>query len=256
MDITAFAPIAALLEGGSTLLTGLTALLDPLAGPAASALAIVLLTLAVRAAMIPLGAVQVRAEVARRRLTPKLQALQRKWAKNPERLSREMTALYSAEGTSPLAGMWTALVQLPVISLLYTLFGHAQLAGHANTLFTSTLFGVPLGTSLGSIAGGASALWPGALVVGAVLGALALTAVFSRRQALAVSRATGVEPNRLTRVLASLSFVSVLFAAIAPLAAGVYLVTTTTWTLVERALLRRRLDPAFAPERGALPSAG
>jgi len=36
----------------------------------------------------------------------------------------------------------------------------------------------------------------------------------------------------------------VVFAALVPLAATVYLTVTTTWTLVERAILRRRYAPA------------
>lgn len=39
-------------------------------------------------------------------------------------------------------------------------------------------------------------------------------------------------------VLPYLSFGTVLFAAFVPLSAGLYLLTTTGWTLVERALLR------------------
>ena len=39
-------------------------------------------------------------------------------------------------------------------------------------------------------------------------------------------------------LLPYLSFGTVLFAAFVPLSAGLYLLTTTTWTLVERGLLR------------------
>jgi YidC/Oxa1 family membrane protein insertase len=252
LDFSAFPPVAALLGGVTTLFTGLSGLLAPLAGDAASALAIVLLTVAVRAAMIPLGAAQVRAEVVRRRIAPKLQALQKRYAKDPQRLQQKMSELYRDEGTSPLAGMWTALVQLPVVTVLYTVFGHATIAGHANVLLGDTLLGVPLGTSLGGILGGGAALWPALPVVLLVLVALTVTAWFSRRQVLVVAQASGTEPTTLTKVLASTAFLSVVFAAIAPLSAGIYLVTTTTWTLVERTLLRRRIDPLFAPARPAL----
>jgi YidC/Oxa1 family membrane protein insertase len=45
-----------------------------------------------------------------------------------------------------------------------------------------------------------------------------------------------------------LSFASVLFAAVLPLAAGLYLLTTTAWTVAERALLLR---PVTAPQPAA-----
>ncbi|EFL25755.1 hypothetical protein SSOG_05469 [Streptomyces himastatinicus ATCC 53653] len=43
----------------------------------------------------------------------------------------------------------------------------------------------------------------------------------------------------LARVLPLLSFGTLLTAAVVPLAAALYLATTTTWTAVERALLLR-----------------
>ena len=48
-------------------------------------------------------------------------------------------------------------------------------------------------------------------------------------------------------------FASLITAAIVPLAAGLYLLTTTAWTVGERTVLRRRFvsatDPASAPPR-------
>jgi YidC/Oxa1 family membrane protein insertase len=47
----------------------------------------------------------------------------------------------------------------------------------------------------------------------------------------------------MTVLLRVLPFVSVVFAAFAPLAAALYLVTSASWTLLERAVLRRALAP-------------
>jgi YidC/Oxa1 family membrane protein insertase len=48
-------------------------------------------------------------------------------------------------------------------------------------------------------------------------------------------------------------FVTVLVAAVVPLAAGLYLLTTAAWTVIERAVLRRRFLPgpgrADSPDR-------
>ncbi len=38
-------------------------------------------------------------------------------------------------------------------------------------------------------------------------------------------------------------FATVLMAAVVPLAAGLYLLTTAAWTVTERAVLRRRFRP-------------
>jgi YidC/Oxa1 family membrane protein insertase len=45
-------------------------------------------------------------------------------------------------------------------------------------------------------------------------------------------------------VLRLMPYGTVVMAALVPLAAGIYLLTTTTWTAAERALLRREVAPA------------
>lgn len=156
MDFSAFPPLAALLDGAHALLTGFAGLLDPVAGSAAAALAIVLVTLAVRAALVPLGVRQVRAEFERRRLAPHLAELQRRYKKNPELLQKKSMELYQREGVSPFAGILPALAQLPVVSLLYGVAVSPTLNGHPNDLLLESLGAAPLGGSLPAALGAGS----------------------------------------------------------------------------------------------------
>ena len=48
-----------------------------------------------------------------------------------------------------------------------------------------------------------------------------------------------------------LPYTTLAIAAVMPLAAGIYLLTTTAWTLAERAVLARRIAPPGAPTREA-----
>lgn len=241
MDFSAFPPLAAVLDTAHALLLGLAGLLESFAGPAAAALAIVLVTLAVRGALVPLGVLQVRAEVARRRLAPKLADLQRRHRRNPEVLQRKTLELYRAEGVSPFAGLWPALAQVPIVSVLYGVAVSAQLNGHPNELLRETLFGAPLGLSLPGLAA-----TPGlaVLVPVALLAVMAVVAWFTRRQSLRMAAAAPAAEGPLagmTGALSWLSFTTVLIAAFVPLAAALYLAVSTTWTFVERTLLRRRI---------------
>ena len=61
MDLYALPPIAALLDGAHALLMGLAALLEPLVGAGSAAAAVVLVTVLVRAALIPVGVSQAMA---------------------------------------------------------------------------------------------------------------------------------------------------------------------------------------------------
>lgn len=234
-------PIAAVLEAASGVLSTLVSALDPVADSASAALAIVLVTLAVRAALIPLGRSQMRAELARRRLAPRIRELQKRYRSRPQVLQTKTLELYREEGTHPLAGVWTVLVQLPIVSVLYAVLTRPTIAGHANALLGAHLGGIPLGTSLlGALGSGPAA--PAILTAAILLGALVATATVARRQSIRLANLDG-SATGLTRALASLSYLGVAFALIAPLGAALYITVTTAWTLVERSVLRRMLVP-------------
>lgn len=242
MDIFAFPPLAALLDAAHGALAGLATLVDPLAGASAAALAVVLVTLLVRALLIPVGFSQARAEQTRARLAPRLRELQRRQRKNPERLQKEMLELYRSENTSPFAGMLPVLAQAPIVGILYTLFIRPEIAGHPNDLLTHDLFGAPLGTSLLSAVFGGTASASTLLVFGALIAVMLVVAEITRR----VFRPAPVEGDSplnsptMLRVTGALHYLTAVFAVFVPLAAALYLTVTVVWTLVQRVLLRRR----------------
>ena len=243
MDLFSWPPVAALLDAAYRLVTGLSAAAEPIAGTAAGVVAIVVLTMLVRALLLPVGVSQVRAEYTRRRLAPQIAALQKKHGANREKLAEATMELYRSERTSPFAGMLPLLVQIPVISLVYAVFTHPMIAGHANELLGERAFGAPLGTSFVGLTG-AGPVWPAIAVYLGVLLLIAVVTTVSRR-VLALPQAEGsASPTGMVRALSFLPYVTVVFAAFVPLAAAVYILTSTTWTVAERWLLRRLLDPA------------
>jgi len=245
----------------------LAAILVPLLGGLAAAAAIVAFTLLVRLVLLPLSYYALRGERARARVQRRVQELQRRYAQQPERLRRELSALYRAEGTSMFAGCLPLLVQLPFFSLMYRVFVSHSVAGGPNTLLTHSLLAAPLGSRWLAGAGPLSAHGAVFAVLFGLIAAVTVLAVRAARQAAppkatapdapaggpaegpaggpadgAAGRAAGL----LTRLL---PFGSLVLAAILPLAAGLYLLTSAAWTLVERAVLRRRFDrPARRPQ--------
>jgi YidC/Oxa1 family membrane protein insertase len=184
-------------------------------------LAIVLLTVTVRALLIPVGISQTKAEWTRRRIAPLLKALQDRYKKNPKKLQDETMALYKRENASPFAGIGPALAQAPVLATVYGLFVRASIDGHANALLAATLLNVPLGSTLAT--GGLT----GVAIFAVLLLVIAASALVTRH----TSTATGW--------ISWLPLIAVPFAAIVPLAATLYLATSALWTLGERAVLRR-----------------
>ncbi|QSB22385.1 YidC/Oxa1 family membrane protein insertase [Curtobacterium sp. 24E2] len=244
MDLSTLPLVGPLLHGGADLVVALTAALSPTTGSFAAAIAVVLLTLAVRAVLVPLSVLQVRAERDRRRLAPQLAALRKRHGKNAEQLQRAVQQLYTNEKVSPLAGCLPVLAQAPVLSLVYALFTHASIGGTVNALLEATLVGVPLGYSL--VVTLTSPLWVHAWVVVLLLAVLAVIVELSRRANLRWNPMPTPEPGAQVPGAAATAaigrfapFITVVFAAIAPLAAALYVVTSAAWTAGERAVLRR-----------------
>ncbi|MFF3027186.1 YidC/Oxa1 family membrane protein insertase [Microbacterium sp. NPDC057944] len=251
MDIFAFPPLTWLLDAAYGGLAGLSTILTPLAGASAAALAVVLVTLLVRALLIPVGISQAKAEQTRARLAPRLRVLQQKHKKNPERLQKEMLELYRSENTSPFAGMLPVLAQAPVVGILYTLFLRPEIAGHPNALLEHDLFGAPLGTSLLHMLTAGPFQLPTLLVYGVLIAIMIVIADITRR----VFRPTPVDDSPLSspgmlRIMSAMHYLTAVFAVFVPLAAALYLTVTVAWTLVQRVVLRRRYPlPEAAPAR-------
>jgi YidC/Oxa1 family membrane protein insertase len=227
------------------LVSGLTGILTPVLGGLAAVAAIVAFTMAVRALLMPLSLRALRGQAAQARLAPQLVALRQRYAKQPERLQREMSELYKREGTSVFAGFAPLLLQWPFLSVMYLLFRSPTVGGMANTLLTRDLLGVPLGAHWLSGAGPASAQGAVFLGVFALLAGLCwLSARLGQRMtaAAASARSAPAGAGRPALLLRVLPYLTVVIAAFAPLAAGIYLLTSLAWSLAERVLWGKRLD--------------
>jgi YidC/Oxa1 family membrane protein insertase len=234
------------------LVSGLTGFLTPVLAGVAAVAAIVLFTAAVRAVLVPLSFRAMRGQAVQARLAPELQALRTRYAKQPERLQREMTALYKREGTSLFAGITPLLLQWPLLSVVYILFRSPLVAGKPNVLLSHDLLGVPLGMHWLSGAGAASLQGLVFLGVFAILAALCwLSARLSRLMTATGQASPPPAPGAAGALVRVLPYLTVAFAAFVPLAAGVYLITSVAWSLGERAFFwrsRGRGSGAWVPQ--------
>jgi YidC/Oxa1 family membrane protein insertase len=191
----------------------MSVLADFLAPVGGAATAIVLFTICVRLMLHPLVRAAVRGEKARARLAPKAKEI---------RDAEELMALYRTENVSPLAGILPTLAQIPFFIVCYRLFAGSAVDGQ--------LLGVPLNGHAWD-AGAAP-------VFGALFAVLAAVAwVTSRRSRKLAGEATGI----LVKVAQVAPFTILISAAFLPLAAGMYLATSTAWSAAENAMLKRGL---------------
>jgi YidC/Oxa1 family membrane protein insertase len=82
-------------------------------------LAIIFFTIFIRGLMTPLMLPQQRSAKKMQELQPQLQALQKKYGKDRERLSQEQMKLYREAGVNPMGGCLPMLLQFPIWIGLY-----------------------------------------------------------------------------------------------------------------------------------------
>jgi YidC/Oxa1 family membrane protein insertase len=241
----------------------LARVLEPVFAVSATAAAIVVFTMLVRIAFHPLARAAVRGEKARAALAPQLAVLRKKYAKQPERMQKEIMALHAEAKVSPFSGMLPMLVQLPVFFVMYHVFSSKEVGGEANELLGHRMFAAPLGSRWSDALSDGGVLGAQGLVYLGVFALIACVATWSFRRArrnaaasefaqlasgMGASGAGGAGGGAaggvavgagLFKWLPLLSFGTIITAAVVPLAAGLYLVTTTAWTVAERAWLQR-----------------
>ncbi|CAL9431651.1 Membrane protein insertase YidC [Streptomyces sp. enrichment culture] len=233
----------------ASLVERLADLLQPLFGTTAAAAAIVLFTALVRLLVLPLSRAAARGQKAQAALQPKIAELRRKHARNPEKLQRAVLQLHREEKVSPLSGCLPTLLQLPAFFLLYHLFSSTTIGGRANELLTHRLFAAPLGGRWADALGEGGVFGGAGLVYAGLFAVVAAVATFSYRLTRRMTAARPAVPAgdgervpglaAVGRVMPFLSFFTLVTVAVVPLAAALYVVTSTAWAAAERAVLYR-----------------
>ena len=248
------------------LVSALAGAFAPLLGGLAVAAAIVLFTIMVRLLVLPLSYYAFRGQRVQARIAPQVQELYKRHSGQPEHLQRELSALRAREGAGMFTGCLPALLQIPFFTVVYRLFLSGTVGGSANLLLHQHLFSASLGSHWLTGAGPWSSQ---GLVFAVVFALLALVAWLSTRAARrwvapasaqqsgapspqqgAVARqqrAPAQQQGAVGFLLRILPFATVAFAALVPLAAGLYLLTTTAWAAAERAMFNRLAPMPPAP---------
>lgn len=94
-------------------------------------LAIIGVTLVVKAILYPLTKAQYTSMAKMRMLQPKLQEMRERFGDDRQRMSQEMMKLYKEEKVNPLGGCLPLLIQMPIFIALYWTFMEAVELRHA-----------------------------------------------------------------------------------------------------------------------------
>ncbi|HSK24351.1 MAG TPA: YidC/Oxa1 family membrane protein insertase [Egicoccus sp.] len=236
-----------------SLLTLLHDLVEPVFGLHAWGWAIILLTIIVRVALLPLAIKQTRSMRAMQALAPQLKEIQKKYKvdrellkKDPEqykakrqKLNEEQMALYQREGVNPAASCLPLLLQAPIfLALFWTL----QYAGRAGGGLRGAEFYFFTGIGEGGLEMVVrNAGWPGWLLIVLMSG----TMFWSQKQMMARNAATQAADNPMAQQQKILLYVMPVFLAFIsfnfPLGILLYWVTTNFWQVVQQWVILREV---------------
>jgi YidC/Oxa1 family membrane protein insertase len=224
-------------------------------------LAIVGLTVVVRAIMLPLTISQFRSMQRMQALAPQIKALQEKYKDDKQRQQQEMMSFYRENKVNPFASCLPMVLQLPVfISLFYMLRTELKLdicgpalRQHFHVL-TNAAITAHHSSELQSI--GCNQVDPGSAkflfipditvqATGAVLVVLLLLYIGSQLASTVMMTATADKNQR--RMMMALPLVFVLFIFRFPAGLLVYWITTNAWTMGQQFFVRRGVGPPSMP---------
>jgi YidC/Oxa1 family membrane protein insertase len=230
-------------------------------------LAIVGLTVLIRAVLVPLTYRQLKGMQEMQRLSPQIQALKEKYKEDKQRQQQEIMNFYRENKINPLASCLPLLLQLPVfISLFYMLRadlkkhicgeGPQSLVSHYNTLHHTALQHVNALPSKYISDTSCQTVHPGSAkflflpditnkATGVALAVLILLYVGSQVFSTLVATASADPNQRRLMLLLPVVFVVILYRY--PAGLLVYWITTNLWTIAQQYLIKRHMGPPPAP---------
>ena len=210
-------------------------------------LSIVMLTVTVRMAILPLTFKQVRSMQAMQRLQPKMKELQARYKDDRQRMNQELMKLYQEHGVNPLGSCLPLVLQLPFFLSLFYLQqseGFRSLVRDTGAATGVLGGGGPLDAAH-AITGGEQFLFIHDLTVapkGAVLATLVVIYICTQLGSSTVSAMAMTDKNQ-KRLMFALPFLFVPFIINFPAGLLVYWITTNSWTIAQQLLIRKVLPP-------------
>jgi YidC/Oxa1 family membrane protein insertase len=206
--------------------------------------AIVALTVLVRAALMPLTIKQFKSMQNMAKFQPEIKKLQERYKGDRERLNQEMMKFYRENKVNPFASCLPLVAQLPVfLSLFYMLQDDLRLDVCPDVNPAGTSNPQPCGPG-----GAAEFLFIPDITDKATGGVLiALIVLYVGSQLLSTILMSTATDRTQRMIFLALPFVFVIFVINFPAGLLVYWITTNLWTIVQQAIVRKRLGPMRPP---------
>lgn len=201
-------------------------------------LAIVGLTITIRAALIPLFVKQINSSRNMQLLQPQIKELQKKYGHDRERLTQEQMKLWKETGTNPFASCMPILLQMPIFFALFRTIDEAannvakgfMTAEHAASLSQAKVLGAKIADTFLNSDNVETKLVTMSLVV-----LMCITSFLTQRQLMMKnmpeSALSGPYAQQQKLLLYVLPFVFAVGGVAFPLGVLIYWTTSNAWTM-------------------------
>ena len=221
-------------------------------------LAIIGLTVTIRALLIPLFVKQIKSSRNMQLIQPKVKELQKKYGHDRERLAQETMKLYKDTGTNPFASCLPLLIQMPIFLVLFRLVNNAA-HNHAKGLLSisdvahfsnARIFGARLADTFNGSHDTSVKILAAVLVV-----AMCATTFLTQRQLMAknmpADAMSGQYAQQQKMLLYVLPFVFAISGIAFPIAAMLYWTTSNLWTMGQQFYVIRNSPAPGTPAEKA-----
>ena len=204
---------------------------------------IIALTVLVRACLLPLTFKQFHSMQRLAHLQPEMKKLQDKYRNDKERMNQEMMRFYRENKVNPFSSCLPMLAQFPVFIALYYMLRVDLRYDICPEINQGLAKPVPCGSSDASQFLFISDLTDKA--TGSTLAILIVLYVGSQLLSTLLMSTTTDKTQRM--IFMALPFIFVLFVIQFPAGLLVYWITTNCWTIVQQAIIKKRLGPLRPP---------
>ena len=215
---------------------------------------IILLTLLIRALLIPLTMKQFHSMQRMQQHMPELKAIQNKYKDDKQRQQQEMMKFYKENQINPLGSCLPLVLQLPVFIALYYMLRQSLRADicpakqphhYVNGQWViNTAHTIPCGPH-----GGASFLFISDLTnhAGGVVLVVLICLYVTTQLVSSLMMSTAAMDKTQRQIMLVMPLFFVIFLIKFPAGVILYWITTNIWTIGQQYIIRRRIGPVAAP---------
>ncbi|MFZ1285203.1 MAG: membrane protein insertase YidC [Propionicimonas sp.] len=212
------------------------------------ALSIVLLTVMIRTALIPLFVRQINSSRNMQLLSPKLKELNEKYSHDREKLGQETMKLYKDEGVNPMASCFPVLLQMPIfLSLFYVLLSASNgvALGYwfetnpelVSSLQHATIFGAEISARFVPMTSWGAVQTLTLILIILMTGVLFVTQLQLMRKNMPPEALTGQMAQQQKMMLYMFPAMYAIGGINIPIGVLIYWLTTNLWTMVQQYIL-------------------